>query len=320
VNFQETNDITITCEWATTRTIGSLLVLHGRRAVLTLLRAPEVGETVLVQLDDEASAEPPATLDGCCVTASHNEWGEALVEIELSRVGVVGSAETLQAFLDRHRIVEGGEVTAQPMPDSPQFLWCVYELPVELSVAEDEGRETEIASFDPVEEPQPLHGRRKSVPVPLLFMPNEEEPAPWPDESDGGPEVQVAPEVSDELELDPALPPATARHADEPATFTTGRRKAKGTLLRMAETWVRVRTTTPPALYERIAVSLAGQRRADPPLQLTCEVTRVCQPQHGQTEAIFDARVTVGHSTATMARLRRRVDQTEGAPAVGEVE
>jgi hypothetical protein len=320
VNFQETSDTTVTCEWAATRTIGSLLVLQERRAVLTLLRAPEIGESVLIQLDDEASGEPPATLDGRCITASQNEWGESLVEVELSRVGVVGSTETLQAFLDRHRIVQGGEVTAQPMPDSPQFLWCVYELPEPPAVAEDEGRDTEVVSFAPVEEPKPLRGHRQTAPTPELFLPDEDEAAPWPEEPPGAPEVPGDPEVpvASQVPVDPetALPPAVAHRVNESVSFRLGRRKAMGTLLRLAETSLRVRTTTPPAVYDRLVVTMSTQSRAEPPLDLTCEVIRVHPPSEGQGHAIFDARVTVGHSAATMARLRRRVEEAVSAPAV----
>ena len=153
--------------------------------------------------------------------------------------------------------------------------------------------------------------------VPQLFVPYEDLPR-WP----APPPLDAPADDGPDLPREPALPPPpSARRADEDVTFTAGKRKGSGTLLRLAETRVRIRTAEPPALYERIQVAIAGRDKGAPPLELTCDVTRVRPPGESVGEsAVFDARVTAGHSAATMARLRKHLGLPDGPATTGEVE
>ena len=84
-------DTTVTCEWGETRTIGTLVRLGGREAVITALRAPTAGEQVFLRVEGETPEESVA-LDGTCSAVADSDWGEHEVTIEVLRVGSTVSA------------------------------------------------------------------------------------------------------------------------------------------------------------------------------------------------------------------------------------
>ncbi len=121
-------DTTVTLEWGDTRTIGTLLRLGGRRVVITALRAPEVGTTVYLRVEDDKSSESMA-LDGTCCGVAESDWGEQEVEIDVKRVGTTASAAALRNFLERHGLEGGGGVSVGRNRDNPDLKRYVYTLP-----------------------------------------------------------------------------------------------------------------------------------------------------------------------------------------------
>lgn len=121
-------DTTVTLEWAETRSMGTLLRLGGRSVVVTALRAPEVGTTVFLRIEDDKSGESMA-VDGTCTAVTESDWGEQEVEIDVKRVGTVASAAALRSFLERHGLETGGAVSVGRNRDNPDLKRYVYTLP-----------------------------------------------------------------------------------------------------------------------------------------------------------------------------------------------
>ena len=60
MNVLDTIDTTVTFEWGNTRTVGALVRLEGRAAVVTALRAPDEGTPVYLRLEGESEADSAA--------------------------------------------------------------------------------------------------------------------------------------------------------------------------------------------------------------------------------------------------------------------
>lgn len=138
MNVLDTIDTTVTFEWGNTRTVGSLVRLEGRSAVVTALRAPDEGTPVYLRLEGESEADGIA-LDGVCACVADSEWGERLVEINVQRVGTTASATVLRDFIEAHGIVRGGSVSVGRHRDDPDLKRFVYTLP-------EPGQETQLSS------------------------------------------------------------------------------------------------------------------------------------------------------------------------------
>ncbi len=121
-------DTTVTLEWAETRSMGTLLQLGGRSLVVTALRAPEVGTTVFLRIEDDKSGEAMA-VDGTCTGVTQSDWGEQEVALDVKRVGTVASAAALRSFLERHGLEPGGAVSVGRNRDNPDLKRYVYTLP-----------------------------------------------------------------------------------------------------------------------------------------------------------------------------------------------
>lgn len=128
MNVLDTIDTTVTFEWGNTRTVGSLVRLEGRAAVVTSLRAPDEGTPVYLRLEGESEVDGIA-LDGICACVAESEWGERLVEINVQRVGTTASATVLRDFIEAHGIVRGGSVSVGRHRDDPDLKRFVYTLP-----------------------------------------------------------------------------------------------------------------------------------------------------------------------------------------------
>lgn len=128
VNVLDTIDTTVTFEWGETRTIGTLVQLGGRRALVTSLRAPEVGTAVFLRVEGDTPQDGLA-LDGVCTAISDSEWGEQQVEVTIQRVGTTVSAVVLRAFIEKHGIDKGGTVSIGRNRDNPDLKRYVYALP-----------------------------------------------------------------------------------------------------------------------------------------------------------------------------------------------
>lgn len=124
----ESLDTTVTLEWDDTRTIGTLVQLGGRRVVITALRAPEVGKTVFLRVEEESTSEAIA-VDGTCAGVHDSEWGEQEVQVDVQRVGTTSSAAALRSFIERHGIERGGTVSVGRNRDNPDLKRFVYLLP-----------------------------------------------------------------------------------------------------------------------------------------------------------------------------------------------
>jgi hypothetical protein len=127
-NLLELLDTTVTLEWESTRSIGTLVSLGGRVAQLTALRAPEVGTQVYLRIENDDPAQAMA-LDGRCASVVDSDWGEQQVEVSLQRVGTTASAAVLREFIEKHGIDLGGSVSVGRNRDNPDLKRFVYSLP-----------------------------------------------------------------------------------------------------------------------------------------------------------------------------------------------
>lgn len=127
-NLFELLDTTVTLEWESTRSIGTLIGLGGRVAQLTALRAPEVGTQVYLRIENDDPAQAMA-LDGRCTSVVDSDWGEQQVEVSLQRVGTTASAAVLREFIEKHGIDLGGSVSVGRNRDNPDLKRFVYSLP-----------------------------------------------------------------------------------------------------------------------------------------------------------------------------------------------
>lgn len=127
-NLLELLDTTVTLEWESTRSIGTLVSLGGRVAQLTALRAPEVGTQVYLRIENDDPSQAMA-LDGRCASVVDSDWGEQQVEVSLQRVGTTASAAVLREFIEKHGIDLGGSVSVGRNRDNPDLKRFVYSLP-----------------------------------------------------------------------------------------------------------------------------------------------------------------------------------------------
>ena len=127
-NLLELLDTTVTLEWDSTRSIGTLISLGGRVAQLTALRAPEVGTQVYLRIENDDPSQAMA-LDGRCASVVDSDWGEQQVEVSLQRVGTTASAAVLREFIEKHGIDLGGSVSVGRNRDNPDLKRFVYSLP-----------------------------------------------------------------------------------------------------------------------------------------------------------------------------------------------
>ena len=110
----------------------------------------------------------------------------------------------------------------------------------------------------------------------------------------------------------------TVDHAvrtDRPVTFESAKKKRQGTVLRLAETKVRVRAPVLPTLYERIVIHLPSPRGGKESVAIRCEVTRIRAAETEGGEQSFDAKMSGSNDPMTMARLRQLMSEME--PTLG---
>lgn len=127
-------DTTVTLEWESTRTIGTLVALGERTATLTALRAPPANAQVFMRIENEDPSQNMA-LDGICLSVVDSDWGEQQVEVALVRVGTTASAAALREFIERHGIERGGTVSVGRNRDNPELKRYVYALPEKVVLA-----------------------------------------------------------------------------------------------------------------------------------------------------------------------------------------
>jgi hypothetical protein len=91
--------------------------------------------------------------------------------------------------------------------------------------------------------------------------------------------------------------------------FEWKKKKHSGTLQRIGDSKVRLRSAHMPPLYDRVVVLVPGNGPKDV-LQLQCEVTHVRHPEVEGASPAFDARITPGgNPPAVMAKLRDRLQR-----------
>jgi hypothetical protein len=336
-------DTTVTCEWGETRTIGTLVRLGGREAVITALRAPAPGDALYLRVEGETPEESVA-LDGACKAVADSDWGEHEVTIEVQRVGSTVSAAVLKAFIERHDLARGGSVSVGRNRDNPDLKRFVYSLPavgkeVQTSGDADTTRQLRVMPAPGMErlgarsEPSPTWrpdfdmGEQilvttvpadAAVATPMLTVLSSQAEAsprgsakPGATSSTSGvpqPSITPARTASDSiLAVQRLFAADTAVRANLGVQFDVGKKRRQGVLLRLGESRVRVKSLHQPQLYDRLTLQISEPGRKDP-LQFQVEVTRVRQPERdGGTavgESAFDARLTGNNSAAVMTRLR----------------
>ncbi len=102
-----------------------------------------------------------------------------------------------------------------------------------------------------------------------------------------------------------------AVRTERPVTFESTKKKRTGTVLRLAESKVRVRAPVMPTLYERIVVQLPPPRGQKDAIQIRCEVMRLRPADSEGGEASFDAKLTGANDPATMTRLRQLMSEMQ---------
>ncbi len=121
-------DTTVTLEWQGSRTIGTLVELGGRTAVLTTLRTPDKNDAIHIVVEGDLPEET-VTIDGICRSVTETAWGEQQADIELMRVGTTQSASRLRDFIEEYGVQRGGSVHIGRNRDNPNRKRFVYHLP-----------------------------------------------------------------------------------------------------------------------------------------------------------------------------------------------
>lgn len=108
-----------------------------------------------------------------------------------------------------------------------------------------------------------------------------------------------------------------AIRCDLPATYQLGKKKHAGTLIRLAESRIRLQTEgKSPNLYSRLKVLLSPADGGKNKITLHCEVTRVREPQDDGGQVAFDMRVSPGTTSAKdMVALRALLKSFEAPSA-----
>lgn len=165
-------DTTVTIAWGDTRTIGTLIELGGRLAILTALRTPEENGDIHIVVEGDTPDENVA-IDGTCTSVSETAWGEQQVEVDLHRVGTTCSASRLRDFIEQYGILRGGSVHIGKNRDNPNSKRFVYHLPesrqgiaVSTGTATSTGRQRRPTMPAVVDEPLPSAGPRADLPSP----------------------------------------------------------------------------------------------------------------------------------------------------------
>jgi len=141
VSVLDSIDTTVTLEWQGARTIGTLIELGGRTAILTALRTPGKDDSIHIVVEGELPEET-VTIDGRCRSVAETAWGEQQAEVELMRVGTTRSASRLRDFIEEYGILRGGSVHIGRNRDNPNRKRFVYHLPeISQSIRTDKKRE-----------------------------------------------------------------------------------------------------------------------------------------------------------------------------------
>lgn len=157
-------DTTVTIEWQDARTIGTLIELGGRLAIVTALRTPEEGAPIHIVLDGDVPDETVA-IDGLCRSVAETPWGEQQAEVELLRVGTTCSASKLRDFIEEYGILRGGSVHIGRNRDNPNRKRFVYHLPeLDVTLQADKKRERQRRSTQSaLRATSPERGPRETV-------------------------------------------------------------------------------------------------------------------------------------------------------------
>ncbi len=180
MNVLDTIDTTVTFEWGETRTIGTLVQLGGRLAVVTSLRAPVAGTSVFLRVEGD-SPQDGIALDGVCTEVTDSDWGEQQVSVAIQRVGTTVSAVVLRAFIEKHAIDRGGTVSIGRNRDNPDLKRYVYSLPESAGQPHDSDttRMMAIVGTEPPE--RQSGGGVSSAPVERHFPLEAPPPVEMPD-------------------------------------------------------------------------------------------------------------------------------------------
>lgn len=94
-----------------------------------------------------------------------------------------------------------------------------------------------------------------------------------------------------------------------------GKRKGNATILRLAESKLRVRSEIEPTLYQRFVVTLASPDGGKKPFSLQCEVSRIREREEENELMSYDARVVSGNQPKDMALLRQIIQSFQAPGA-----
>ncbi|MSP91984.1 MAG: hypothetical protein EXR79_09335 [Myxococcales bacterium] len=163
MNVLDTIDTTVTVEWGSTRTIGTLVQLGGHTALVTALRAPDEGTPVFFRIEGDAQNDSIA-VDGVCVAISDSDWGEQQIDVTIQRVGTTSGATALRDFIERHGLNRGGSVSVGRSRDNPDLRRFVYTMPGVGAAPGAGSASTTGAPSTPPASAEPARARPASAP------------------------------------------------------------------------------------------------------------------------------------------------------------
>ncbi len=91
---------------------------------------------------------------------------------------------------------------------------------------------------------------------------------------------------------------------DLPIQIQLGRKKYDGTLIRLAESKLRVASQHQPELYQSLLVLMPDPAGGKKPFALRSEVMRVRERENEESAVAFDLRVAPGNKPREMNQLR----------------
>ncbi len=269
----DTIDTTVTFEWGSTRTIGTLIQLGGYKAVITTLRAPPVGHAVHLRLEGEDAIDAIA-VDGACAALADSDWGEHQVTVQIQRVGATSSATALRDFIEQHDIERGGSVSIGKNRDNPELKRFVYTLPArpirdtapfELSPTDDDfaassanfSEDTPTVAHAPIDTPIHEAPRGPSASAGLqLKAPPPRQPQPLDDDEQATKMLNILGAFEPEAPL-------------ERTAFMNAVQPAANPRIAPVEKPAAVEKPAVVAQPAPVAVAITGQFLSEPPLEAT---------------------------------------------------
>ena len=168
--------------------------------------------------------------------------------------------------------------------------------------------------------PKPTGRERKMTVAESLSLPLR---APAPRQLEPDPEPDDALDLEDEEAFDaivqkpPLREPSEALRrvaeifavdiairCDLACQVQIGRKKGNATILRLAESKLRLRSEIEPTIYQRFTITLAAPDGGKKPFSLQCEVSRIREREEEGELMSYDVRVVSGNQPKDMALLR----------------